>query len=130
MKKYLLLAPFVLALAACQQMSGRPTGTVSYAGTYEGVLPAADGPGIQTTLFLKAQGNYSKTRSYVERNATFEDAGSWKVENGVLTLESMRTKGEKRYWKFRDDGKLCKLTLDQKRIEGSLAEHYCLKPLQ
>ena len=133
MKKTIFLTSLVVALVGCQQVPTEQKQDVAvtpYAGTYEGVLPAADCPGIQTTLFLKAQGTYSMTMSYLERNTTFEEAGNWDVKDGKLTLSSMRRPGQKRFWRFRSDGKLCKLDADQNRITGALAEHYCLRPLQ
>lgn len=56
------------------------------AGVYAGELPCADCSGIRTTLYLRANGVYTRISEYVGRD-TFEDGGQWTIdEKGVVTM--------------------------------------------
>ena len=71
----MILAAAAVALASCggnapRRSAQQETGafkpdihnaetSLDYRGTYRGVLPAADCPGIETTLTLKPDGTYS-----------------------------------------------------------------------
>lgn len=52
----------------------------SLPGVYEGRLPCADCAGIQTALFLKATGTYTRVSHYIDANGAFEEAGSWHAQ--------------------------------------------------
>ncbi|EJW99252.1 lipoprotein, partial [gut metagenome] len=47
-------------------------------GLYEGILPAADCPGIRTTLNLRADKTYHRTSNYLERAVILEEHGQWR----------------------------------------------------
>ena len=52
------------------------------AGVYAGELPCADCSGIRTTLYLRANGVYTRISEYVGRD-TFEDGGhamAWAIQ--------------------------------------------------
>ena len=84
----MILAAAAVALASCGgnapcRSAQQETGTfkpdihnaetsLDYRGTYRGVLPAADCPGIETTLTLKPDGTYSLHEEYLERDARFD----------------------------------------------------------
>lgn len=91
---------------------------------YEGVLPAADCPGIQTTLTLYKDGSFQLNEVYLERDTAFTQQGSFKVENGVLTL--LETGDTPRYFRLEENAAVM-LTMDQKPITGALAAHYILR---
>ncbi|MCE7031617.1 copper resistance protein NlpE [Lysobacter sp. GX 14042] len=50
------------------------------AGTFEGTLPCADCPGIDTTLVLAPDGTFQLTDAYQERDASNTTEGTWSVE--------------------------------------------------
>ena len=58
--------------------------SLDWAGTYRGVLPCADCPGIETTVTLRADGTYSATSRYLERDVarTGEGRFSWSNDGG------------------------------------------------
>ena len=87
---------------------------------YEGVLPAADCPGIQTTLTLYKDGSFQLNEVYLERDTAFTQQGTFKVENGVLTL--LETGDTPRYFRLEENAAVM-LTKDQKPITGALAAH-------
>ena len=91
-------------------------------GTYQGVLPAADCPGIETTLTLKPDGTYSLHEEYLERDARFDAEGAYTLHGNLLTLEGSDTT-----WYKVEENRLRRLTTDRKEVEGPLAEHYVLR---
>lgn len=96
--------------------------SLDYRGTYRGVLPAADCPGIETTLTLKPDGTYSLHEEYLERNARFDAEGAYTLHGNLLTLEGSDTT-----WYKVEENRLRRLTTDRKEVEGPLAEHYVLR---
>ncbi len=95
--------------------------SINYQGTYKGVIPAADCPGIEMTLKLGADGSYDLHMKYLERDADFKASGEYAVEGNLLTLEGS-TPG---YYKI-EENRLRYLDAEKKPIEGELAEHYIL----
>lgn len=88
-----MLAFCVLLLgAACAKMGKEKAESVQppteYFGVYEGLLPAADGPGIQTTLALNQDGTFDLRSEYIgEPDGTFNESGSFTIDGDIVTLE-------------------------------------------
>lgn len=119
----LALAAAVLALAAC---GSAPTGgtppnpdpahnsrnAVDWAGTYEGVLPCADCPGIRTRLVLTPDGRYELRMQYIDRNvAPLLTSGrvAWNDGGSTITLATPGQRGPQ----FRvGEGRLLQLNAD------------------
>ncbi|MEG1405392.1 MAG: copper resistance protein NlpE [Alistipes sp.] len=95
---------------------------LDYVGTYTGTFPAADCPGIETTLTLNEDQTYTLDQSYIERDAAFMTKGDYTVNDNLLTLiePTMKT-----YFKV-EENRLRRLDADQKPIDGELAEMYIL----
>lgn len=137
-RKVVILAAAAVALASCGRNAPRrsaqqETGafkpdihnaetSLDYRGTYRGVLPAADCPGIETTLTLKPDGTYSLHEEYLERDARFDTEGAYTLHGNLLTLEGSDTT-----WYKVEENRLRRLTTDRKEVEGPLAEHYVLR---
>ncbi|MEF2793604.1 copper resistance protein NlpE [Alistipes dispar] len=137
-RKVMILAAAAVALASCggnapRRSAQQETGafkpdihnaetSLDYRGTYRGVLPAADCPGIETTLTLKPDGTYSLHEEYLERNARFDAEGAYTLHGNLLTLEGSDTT-----WYKVEENRLRRLTTDRKEVEGPLAEHYVLR---
>ena len=137
-RKVVILAAAAVALASCggnaprrsaQQEAGafkpdmhNAETSLDYRGTYRGVLPAADCPGIETTLTLKPDGTYSLHEEYLERDARFDTEGAYTLHGNLLTLEGSDTT-----WYKVEENRLRRLTTDRKEVEGPLAEHYVLR---
>ncbi len=149
MKKYLLILSVAGALvscggnlrktattgsAACETVTAT-TGTTSdghtaetsldWPGTYEGTLPAADCPGIETTLVLAADGGYTLRMEYLERNTAFDEKGTFRVEGNLLTLVPSDG-GQPGYYRV-EENRLRHLDADRQPITGELADHYVLQ---
>ena len=65
--------------------------SLDWAGTYEGVLPCADCPGIQTRLVLLADGQFELSTRYIDRQATpttTRGRVGWNAAGSDITLGS------------------------------------------
>lgn len=132
MKRILLLLSAFAALTACGGRGERAVlsseaaeiAVANLAGTYVGVLPAADGPGIACELTLADDGTYRCRSEYLERDACFEERGRYTVEGTQLTLapgegeaaECLRIEADRLRW----------LDSEGRPVEGPLADHYLL----
>lgn len=97
--------------------------SLDYAGVYTGTFPAADCPGIKTTLTIKKNNNFELVSDYIDRpNATFKDFGTYSVDGNIMTLVNGN---DKQYYKV-GENTLTALDQDKQAITGELAEHYIL----
>ena len=105
MKKIIILACSCFLLAACgnsaktnKSTSADSTATqtvdihnaetsLDYEGTYKGVFPAADCPGIETTLTLNADKTFALHSVYIDRDSSFDEKGTYTLEGNILTLK-------------------------------------------
>ena len=141
MKKIFILVCSCTLLAACGNSSKTNKGTdtdsttievvdmhnaetsLDYEGTYKGVFPAADCPGIETTLILNPDKTYTLHFVYIDRDSSFDDKGTYTLKDNLLTLNEEG--GELSYYKV-EENHLRKLTMDKQEITGELADHYVL----
>ena len=85
---------------------------LDWAGVYEGMLPCADCPGIQTRLSLQQDGRFELSMRYLERQvAPYVSTGSfsWNADGNTITLEgaggaAMYRVGEGRLLQLDRDG--------------------------
>ena len=98
---------------------------LAYHGTYKGTLPAADCPGIVTTLTLSADGRYALHMEYLERDVAFDEQGAFEVEGNLLVL-TPDDGGQGGCYKV-EENRLRMLDGDRKPITGELADHYVLQ---
>ncbi len=64
---------------------------LDWAGSYEGVLPCADCPGIKTRLVLHADGRFSLERQYLERQVAPQTANGrflWNTAGDTIVLDA------------------------------------------
>ena len=144
MKKNVLILAAALALVACggnapKKKAAAETQTTTaaapdmhtaetsldYLGTYEGTLPAADCPGIQTTLTLNPDGTYELHMKYIDRDAEFDTKGGYSVRGNLLTLTPENGE-EVEYYKV-EENRLRRLDADKQPVTGPLDENYVLK---
>lgn len=96
------------------------------AGVYAGELPCADCSGIRTTLYLRANGVYTRISEYVGRD-TFEDGGQWTIdEKGVVTMTPAVKGGQPSLARV-EEGAVRLLNADGDAVEGPMADLYVLK---
>ena len=98
---------------------------LDYHGSYKGTLPAADCPGIVTTLTLSADGRYALHMEYLERDVAFDEQGAFEEEGNLLVL-TPDDGGQGGCYKV-EENRLRMLDGDRKPITGELADHYVLQ---
>ena len=144
MKKNVLILAAALALVACGGNAQRKTATadsqettvavpdmhtaetsLDYWGTYEGTLPAADCPGIRTTLTLNHDGTYKVHLKYIDRDSEFDEKGAFTVKGNLLTL-TPSDGGEPEYYKV-GENHVRRLDAEKQPVTGPLAENYVLQ---
>lgn len=105
MKKFFILVCHDALLAACNNSAktNKSAGTDStsieatdihnaensldYEGTYKGVFPAADCPGIEITLTLNPDKTFSLHSVYIDRDSSFDEKGTYILKDNLLTLK-------------------------------------------
>ena len=99
---------FVIALATAAGLSAcahqepaasQPTPTeaavpAGVAGSYAGTIPCADCPGIDVTLAFTADGSYSETMRYRERDANHASSGRWTLDADGKRLRLVEDGGD------------------------------------
>lgn len=103
--------------------------SLDWAGTYEGILPCADCPGIRTRLQLMQDGSYELQTQYMDRQShptVVRGTFAWQPDGSTIRLD--QAGDEQRY--FVAEGRLIQLYQDGTRPSGPLAEHYELKQLR
>ena len=134
MKKNILLSvvAIVALTAACngnKTNSAAVTDTVAVStlsGTYEGTLPAADCPGIETRLTINADSNYDLTSHYIGQKPTFSVTGVCHAPAGRLVELVTPSSNEKTYYKVLDDSTLILANDKGEEPAGELRKNYQL----
>jgi uncharacterized lipoprotein NlpE involved in copper resistance len=98
---------------------------LDYQGTYTGVFPAADVPGIAVTLTLGSDGRYTEVNRYCERPGQFTDYGRYTVRGNILTLRPDSPKDIPAYYRV-GENRLWRLDSHQQPITGPFADQYIL----
>ena len=118
MKKYLFLLTAAAILSGCEHPE-------KLCAVYQGTLPAADAPGIKTTITFKPDMQFEQKSVYIDKkDGTFLDRGTYSL-NGSL-IETRTPNGESAYYRL-EDNRIRRLDTDKKEISGELASHYILK---
>ena len=102
---------------------------LDWAGAYEGTLPCADCPGIQTRLTLLEHGAYELQTRYLDRQPhpnIVRGTFSWQADGSTIQLD--KAGDEQRY--FVAEGRLIQLYQDGSRPTGPLAVHYELAQIR
>lgn len=98
--------------------------SLDVAGTYTGTLPAADCPGIKTSLTLNKDNTFAVSMEYIDRNTKFTDKGTYAVKGNILTLTDGKDKSKTLY-KIGENS-LTMLDADGKEVTGAMADMYVL----
>lgn len=85
MKKSLLILLIVVISLAAIISGGCKKSEMS--GTYEGTLPAADGPGLQTIITLDSDGTFHMEETFIESDTdTRITDGKWVLDGDIITF--------------------------------------------
>ena len=123
MNKIFILGFSLLMISAC----GRNN---NVCGTFEGTLPAASGPGIETTLILNQNRTFELGLYYIdEEEGTFLERGNYTVTGDVIEIQPQNDEPE--YYQIASDGESVRRLDNMKQpITGELAGYYILKRTQ
>ena len=93
MKKILLILLVVVISLATVISFGCSKSKLS--GTYEGTLPAADGPGLQTLITFNSDGTFHMEETFLEKDVepTITD-GTWVLDGDIITFTASDYKFE------------------------------------
>lgn len=95
------------------------------AGLYEGVIPAADCPGIKIELMLRDNGRYTMNSEYLERDMSFSESGNYSVSGDTVSF--VATDENMFSYRFLKSGSdLRMLDTDGNTIDGVLKDNYTL----
>lgn len=103
--------------------------SLDWNGTYQGILPCADCPGIKTTLTLNLDKTYSLEESYLERQVKpIISKGIFKFDKTNSSLIVLDGAADNRIY-FIGEGFAEARALDGSAIDGPLKAHYHLKKI-
>ena len=114
----------ILSGACVAQANSRDS--LDWAGTYRGVLPCADCPGIETRVSLLKDGTFVRVVSYLERDErprTDRGVFSWDAAGRSITLSGPDAQSQMYQV---GENVLFHLDRNGRRITGGLAEKYQL----
>jgi uncharacterized lipoprotein NlpE involved in copper resistance len=126
-----MLAACVFAMGAC--LSSRAVdaahnarNSLNWEGVYTGLIPAADGPGINVRLTLYADETYEISYHYIDKgDGDFTENGSfiWDAAGSVIILDAADLPP---YYRV-GENRLTQLDMKRKQVTGALAEYYVLR---
>ncbi len=118
MNKALIILSTILAVSACHNAGRR-------CKEYTGILPAADAPGIKTTISFPTASHYRSKQIYIDKeDGVFKDDGRYEIKGNLITLREPG--GTTSYYRLEKD-QIRRLNSDKQEITGPLADHYVLK---
>lgn len=100
--------------------------SLDWAGIYQGTLPCADCGGIETALTINADGTYTLTEKYLDKEGEpFASEGTfvWDETGSIVTLQTGEQTG-RQY--LVGENTLTHLDMHGQQIDGELAEFYVL----
>jgi len=99
--------------------------SLDWAGTYSGVLPCADCPGIETTLKLKDDLTFRLSLFYLERDFLTEEEGEFEWDDDGQRIY-LHSKNGNDFGFFVGENFISQLDEDGNRVTGELADKYNL----
>jgi uncharacterized lipoprotein NlpE involved in copper resistance len=101
---------------------------VDWAGQYTGIIPAADSPGINVQITLRADNTFTIVYNYVDRHGLASASGTFSWDDGGNVI-NLKVADFPPYYRVGRD-QLTQLDLQGKKITGKLADHYILRKIR
>ena len=134
MKLTSILAVFILFQVSCNNGKDEKTNnaisqksSTNFSGTFSGLIPCADCPGIEVTLSFSPDSSFIESMVYQERSSSFKDSGQWIKDGKLIEVRYNNKKASPHYFLIKSDSIIAWLDADKKEIEGPLKDHYILK---
>jgi uncharacterized lipoprotein NlpE involved in copper resistance len=129
--KYILLAVFLITgFISCVSNKALDIHTpeINWPGTYKGVIPAADCPGIDVQIVLNNDKTYGLWYTYIDRdNSAFYREGTFTWDK-TGTIVVLNIKDFPPYYQVAEN-RLIQLDMKGKIITGDLADLYILNKI-
>ena len=106
--------------------------SVDWDGTYFGVVPCADCPGIETRITLNKDETYHLSWKYQDKgDEVFQNSGKfqWDDSGGIITLVGLDKALFPNLYRV-GENRLFQLDKDGNRITGDLATNYILNKVE
>jgi len=106
--------------------------SVDWEGTYFGVVPCADCPGVEIRITLNKDDTYHISWKYQDRgDEMFQNSGKfqWDDSGGIITLESLDKDFFPNQYRV-GENRLFQLDKEGNRITGDLATNYILPKVE
>lgn len=143
MKQIILALALALSIVSCKQNNKKETNTVEtdqqdtevvdghssemaleWAGTYEGIFPCADCPGIKTTITLHDDKTYKLVQDYMDNQEPETESGSFQFDESGSIISLMREATAQKYKLV--ENAIIALDADGNEVTGELADSYIL----
>ena len=132
MKKLIFILSIIcLLLNGCNsagKMNDNSQNSLNWVGSYSGVIPCANCPGIETLITLNANETYYISWKYIEReNFANQDVGTfrWDADSSTITLGNIDKDKYPVQYKV-GENQLIQLDMSGNIITGNLAQNYIL----
>ena len=135
MKKNLFAVVATLLLMnvlSCGTTSQNVENSLDWAGIYTGVIPSADGEGINVSITLNTDETYTIEYQYIgQSDEIFTRTGTfnWNPEGDTIILDSEGESDFPPYYRL-EENTLIHLDMEGNIITGELADNYVLKRQQ
>ena len=95
---------------------------LDWPGSYDGTLPCADCPGIDTLVEIHADGTFKLRETYQERGAPINSAGTWTIDadGKHLLLDPDRKDADDRHFEIVSKDEVRMLDTEGKPIASEL----------
>ncbi len=81
----LILVLLTMALSFGCTLSNKVSNKIN--GTFEGILPAADCPGLQTIIAINSDGTFHMEETFLERDTSPRvTEGNWVLKSNIITF--------------------------------------------
>ena len=132
MKKLAFISSIIcLLLSACNSTgitSHNSQDSLDWEGSYSGVIPCANCPGIETSITLNADETYYMSWKYIEKeNIATQNSGTfrWNADGNTITLGNMDKDKYPVQYKV-GENQLIQLDISGNITTGNLAQNYIL----
>ena len=122
---YILSIACFLVISAC---GSKP----NWVGTYSGIVPCADCPGIETRITLNTDNTYQISLKYQDKGEeVFQNSGTlqWNADKSIITLGNLNKTQFPAMYKLGKES-LVQLDLNGEVIAGNFAQNYVLTKVQ
>ena len=127
MKRLLMIAAVLVLFGCASKYAFVP----DCCGTFQGVLPAASGPGIETTITFYRDNSFETKLVYIgEKDGTFIERGTYDIDDGVIEMRP--EKDQISYYQLdeHNPNRIYRLNMEKKPITGQLAQYYVLRKIE